>query len=95
MDKFAMMSQSNRKGSFGDLPGHGSMARSTSFSKSHARQDPYQLNFNEIRQDYIRDTNIKLPFSKSSFIHYSACPLNMQVGDLQLTNELVLTMELV
>ena len=53
------------------------------------------MNFNELRQEYIRDSNIKLPFAKSSFIHYAACPLNIQFGDLQLENELVLAMELV
>ena len=63
--------------------------------KSTASTDPYQLNFNELRKEYIKDSNIKLPFSKSSFIHYAACPLNIQLGDLKLENELVLTMELV
>ena len=57
--------------------------------------DKYQLNFNELRKEYIKDSNIKLPFSKSSFIHYAACPLNIELGDLKLENELVLTMELV
>ena len=60
-----------------------------------AAKDPYQLNFNELKQQYVKDTNIKLPFVKSSFIHYAACPLNLQLGELELENELVLTMELV
>ena len=42
-----------------------------------AAKDPYQLNFNELKKQYIKDTNIKLPFVKSSFIHYAACPLNL------------------
>ena len=68
----------------------------TSISRtSTTRHDPYQLNFDELRQEYVKDSNIKLPFAKSSFIHYAACPLDMKIGDLELENELVLTMELV
>ena len=70
-------------------------AHSLKKQKSTISTDPYQLNFNELRKEYIRDSNIKLPFSKSSFIHYAACPLNIELGDLKLENELVLTMELV
>ena len=70
-------------------------AHSLKTQKSTVTPDPYQLNFNELRKEYIKDSNIKLPFSKSSFIHYAACPLNIQLGDLKLENELVLTMELV
>ena len=71
-------------------------ANRMSISRAPAtRHDPYQLNFDELRHEYVKDSNIKLPFAKSSFIHYAACPLDMQIGDLKLENELVLTMELV
>ena len=60
-----------------------------------AKKDPYQLDFRELKKEYVRDTNVKLPFVKSSFVHYAACPLNIQLGELKLEDELVLTMELV
>ena len=66
-----------------------------SISRPPTKQDPYQLEFSELRKEYIEDSNIKLPFAKSSFIHYAACPLNIEIDDLKLENELVLTMELV
>ena len=69
----------------------------SSIQRSDLRRtnDPYELNFGELRKDYVNDSNIKLPFVKSSFIHYAACPLNLKIGDEVLNNELVLTMELV
>ena len=60
-----------------------------------AKQDPYDLNFKALRDQYVRDSNIKIPFVKSSFIHYAACPLTLEIDEQKLKNELVLTMELV
>ena len=56
----------------------GSVLRSSvGISGVRRTNDQYELNFNQLRKDYVGDSNIKLPFVKSSFIHYTACPLNL------------------
>ena len=55
--------------------------------------DPYHLDFTQLRKDYVHDTTIQVPFVKSSFIHYSKCPRNMEINGKEY-NDLVLTMEL-
>ena len=56
--------------------------------------DPYNLDFPALREEYVRDQTMKVPFVKSSFIHYSKCPRKMTING-RLYKDLVLTMELV
>ena len=88
-----------RASKLGDMVHHGSSpgGMKSSFQRSSLRKlnDPYELNFDQLREDHVNDSNIKIPFVKSSFIHYAQCPLNLKLDDQELNNELVLTMELV
>ena len=68
-----------------------SMARS-SFTK--VKTDPYNLDFTQLRKDYVGETTVKIPFVKSSFIHYSKCPRKMVINNKKY-DDLVLTMELI
>ena len=43
-------------------------------------KDPYNLDFTKLRKHYVDETTIKIPFVKSSFVHYSKCPLNMKIN---------------
>ena len=72
----------------------GSMAMSRAMSVSQKKaNDPYHLDFTQLRKDYVHETTIQIPFVKSSFIHYSKCPRNMVINGKEY-NDLVLTMEL-
>jgi len=64
-------------------------------SARDALKDPYHLDFKKLRDDYMQDSTFKLPFVKSSFIHYAQCPVTLNIDDVDFDNELVLTMELV
>ena len=70
-----------------------SMSRG-SFALKKARKDDYTLDFTELREQYVQDSTIKIPFVKSSFIHYSKCPRNMRINGKEY-NDLVITMELI
>ena len=64
-------------------------------SKSSAKNDdPYSLDFAALREQYVRDHTLKVPFTKSSLIHYSKCPRSMYING-RLYEDLVLTMELI
>ena len=64
-------------------------------SMAGGKVDPYAIDFNALKKEYIQDSNKKLPFVKSSFIHYAECPMALVIDGQNLENELVLTMELV
>ena len=70
------------------------MARRTSFQLNQAKKDPYQLDFTQLRNHYVESSTIKIPFVKSSFVHYSKCPRNMTINEREY-KDLVLTMELI
>lgn len=75
--------------------GRGSLSTSmmrSSFNK--VKTDPYSLDFTKLRKDYVQETTVKIPFVKSSFIHYSKCPRKMVINNKEYT-DLVLTMELI
>ena len=57
--------------------------------------NPNELDFEQLCRDYIKDYNIKIPFSKSTFVHGAYCNTNIQFDDEKPESELVLTMELV
>ena len=57
--------------------------------------NPNELDFEQLCKDYIKDYNIKIPFSKSTFVHGAYCNTNIQFDDEKPESELVLTMELV
>jgi len=40
----------------------------------------------------VEDSSVKVPFVKSSFIHYSKCPRKMEING-RTYNDLVITME--
>ena len=42
----------------------------------------------------MKDSTVKVPFVKSTFVHYSKCPRNMKVNDKKY-DDLVITMELI
>ena len=56
--------------------------------------DPYSMNFTELAHEYEEESTMKVPFAKSSFVHYSKCPLKMRINDIEYKN-LVLTMEVI
>ena len=60
-----------------------------------AKPDPYNLDYADLRKQYVNDTTYKLPFVKSSFIHYTGCPRSLKIDGVEYKNELALTMELV
>ena len=62
-------------------------------SQKKAANDPYHLDFTQLRKDYVHETTIQIPFVKSSFIHYSKCPRNMVINGKEY-KDLVITMEL-
>lgn len=70
------------------------MMRSSFKSKTAEKADPYKLNFTQLRKEYVDETTVKIPFVKSSFVHYSKCPRNMEINGKEY-NDLVLTMELI
>ena len=57
--------------------------------------NPNELDFEQLCKDYIKDYNIKIPFSKSTFVHGAYCNTNIQFDNEKPESELVLTMELV
>jgi len=59
-----------------------------------AKKDPYNLNFKELRQKYMEDSTIKMPFVKSSFVHYAKCPVKFEYQEREYNSTLI-TMELV
>lgn len=67
------------------------MSRST-ISKKKA--DPYDLDFTQLRKDYVDSSSVKIPFVKSSFTHYSKCPRNMTINGKEY-KDLIITMEVV
>ena len=71
---------------------HSSMNRSS--FKLQQKKDPYNLDFTQLRKDYVDETTIQIPFVKSSFVHYSKCPRNMKING-QKYKDLVLTMEVI
>ena len=58
------------------------------------KNDPYNLDFAELRKNYVDETTIQIPFVKSSFVHYSKCPLNMKING-KVYKDLVISMEVV
>ena len=72
---------------------HSSMNRS-SFKLQDKKKDPYNLDFTQLRKEYVDETTIQIPFVKSSFVHYSKCPRNMKINGRKY-KDLVLTMEVV
>ena len=68
------------------------VGRSSMANKPH---DPYDLDFREIRHQYAHTVQHKLPFVKSSFVHYAGCPLSLEIDDIEYKDELAITMELV
>ena len=56
--------------------------------------DPYHLDFPKLAKEYDKNSTITVPFAKSSFVHYSKCPLKMRIDGKEY-DDLVLTMELV
>lgn len=56
--------------------------------------DPYALDFSELRKQYETQSTVKLPFVKSSVVHYSKCPRNMKINGKEYT-DLVVTMEVI
>ena len=58
------------------------------------KADPYHLDFSEMRKDYEQKSSVKIPFVKSSFVHYSKCPRNMVINGKEY-KDLVVTMELI
>ncbi len=70
------------------------MANRSSFMKAQQKKDPYNLDFTMLRQHYVESSTIAIPFVKSSFVHYSKCPRNMEINGKEY-NDLILTMELV
>jgi hypothetical protein len=73
------------------------LVRSTTIREENEHdKDPYRLNFEELRNQHVKETTTKLPFVKSTFIHYAASPTPMNIdGQLYSKDELVITMELV
>ena len=67
----------------------------TGRSSIAGKNDPYALDFNALTAQYKKDAAFKLPFVKSSFIHYAGCPQSMIIDGVTYKDELVLTMELV
>ena len=56
--------------------------------------DPYHMDFTKLAHEYEEESTMKVPFAKSSFVHYSKCPRNMRINGTEY-NDLVLTMELI
>jgi len=56
--------------------------------------DPYALDFTELRKEYVDSSSVKIPFVKSSFVHYSKCPRNMTINGKEY-KDLVVTMEVI
>ena len=52
------------------------------------------MQFGKLKEQYMDDTTIKVPFAKSTFVHYSKCPRNMKIDGVEY-KDLVLTMELI
>lgn len=52
------------------------------------------MDFQALREQYEKDSSIKVPFVKSSFVHYSKCPRKMKINGKEY-NDLVITMELI
>ena len=52
------------------------------------------MDFKQLRQEYAEQTTIKVPFAKSTFVHYSKCPRIMKIDDVEY-GDLILTMEVV
>ena len=57
-------------------------------------EDPYLMDFTKLAEEYETDSTIQVPFAKSSFVHYSKCPLKMKINGTEYA-DLVLTMELI
>ena len=57
--------------------------------------EPNELDFEQLIDNYVSDYTIKIPFVKSTFIHGSFLPSQIQFGTEKPKDELVLTMELV
>ena len=68
--------------------------RSSMMAPAPVIVDPYTMDFNKLAQEYEDESTMKVPFAKSSFVHYSKCPRDMKIWDVE-HNDLVLTMELV
>ena len=62
--------------------------------KMKTKVDPYALDFGKLRNQYVEDSSVKIPFVKSSFVHYSKCPRNMTINGREY-KDLVITMEVV
>ena len=43
------------------------------------KPDPYELDFNALHKEYVQQSNKKLPFVKSSFMHYTECPVALNI----------------
>jgi len=63
-------------------------------SVSKKKVDPYNLDFTQLRKNYVTESSVKLPFVKSSFTHYSKCPRDMEINN-KAYRDLVITMEVV
>lgn len=69
-------------------------ATTLSSFKMKQKVDPYTLDFGQLRQNYVNDSSVKIPFVKSSFVHYSKCPRNMTINGKEY-KDLVITMEVI
>jgi len=68
--------------------------RSSVRKSTAAKKNPYKMDFSKLTSNYFDDSTVKLPFVKSSFLHYSKCPRNMYINGHEY-KDLVLTMEIV
>ena len=80
----------NREGSMSQLR-KSSQMRSSGMRR---KADPYHLDFTQLRQDYENSSSVKIPFVKSSFVHYSKCPRNLKINGHEY-HDLVVTMEVI
>ena len=69
-------------------------SRGSFIQKQQKKADPYNLDFTELCKNYVDETTIKIPFVKSSFVHYSKCPRAMEINGKEY-KDLVITMEVV
>jgi len=58
------------------------------------QQDPYTLDFTELRKEYVDQSSVKIPFVKSTFVHYSKCPRQMRINGKEY-KDLIVTMEVI
>jgi len=61
--------------------------------QQQAPVDPYNLDFKQLKAEYMQKTTKKVQFAKSSFIHY--CKNNYAYSELYGGRDNVITMELV